>query len=138
MSIAIAIADRFLACDEDDDDDAALGRRMSDYAECPTTTLSYSTHTNRHVCDVCAAGEKKSREGWMWFFGGRYLYGARACSLWVYSMVLKTRVVIFSQAGTEMAIRLYFSRTFGAIVLENAETCSHERFLYTNAPISWW
>ena len=53
---------------EDDDDDAALGRRMSDYAEWPTTTLSYSTHTNRHVCDVCAAGEKKSREGWMLVF----------------------------------------------------------------------
>ena len=30
--------------------------------------VSYSTHTNRHVCDVCAEGEKKSREGWMLVF----------------------------------------------------------------------
>ena len=59
MSIAIAIADRFLARDEDDDDDAALGRRMSDYAECPTTT-SRIRHTQTAMCAMCARRGKRS------------------------------------------------------------------------------
>ena len=125
---------------EDDDDDAALGRRMSDYAECPTTTLSYSTHTNRHVCDVCAAGEKKSREGWMLVFWWEiFVRGTGVFAMGIQYGIEDARRDFFTGWNRdEMAIRLYFSRTFGAIVLENAETCSHERFLYTNAPISWW